>query len=34
MERSQYGEVTEGADRDIGFYLADNFSYAAVCIGG
>jgi transcriptional regulator GlxA family with amidase domain len=26
MERSQYGEVTEGADRDIGFYLADNFS--------
>ena len=26
MDRSQYGEVTEGAQRDIGFYLSNNFS--------
>ena len=26
MDRSQYGEITDGAERDIGFYLANNFS--------
>ena len=26
MDKSQYGTVTEGAQRHVGFYLADNFS--------
>lgn len=26
MSRSKYGEITEGAEKDIGFYLSNNFS--------
>ncbi|WP_423909383.1 GlxA family transcriptional regulator [Candidatus Spongiihabitans sp.] len=26
MNRAQYGAITEGAEREIGFYLSDNFS--------
>ena len=26
MDRKSYGEITEGAEQEIGFYLTDNFS--------